>query len=529
MAQVDSSRLVLRAMTPPVLPRMVRVDPRLSPCHSQFPKGTQQVGRGRVGALRDVPRTVWLLACGTFANMVVSVSFAYTFLYLTGPRGLDAGQAGLLSGIGGVGLVAGNFTGGWYGDRFGHRRVLLVAAVVSGSVLATVPLLPTPALFAALPVTQYASGVQRAANSALVAVIVPEGARRQAFRGGPGGGERGVHDRARAGGGGRDRAVVRLAVRGRRGGRCGVRLLDGPGGAGPGAGGTARCRTGRRRERWGVEGVAGTAGGGGALGGDPGGDVVYRQQYSTFPMFLGDHGLDARVYGALLAVNGGVLLCLELPAALALRRVPPLRVVGAGLLLVGAGYGVLLSGVGIGTAVVMMGLLTIGELLYKTTATAYVADQAPEHVRGGSSRCTPGCRSAGWCWPRRWAGRCTRRHRRVVAAVRGGGSAGGWCGPRGGNAAPCVGADLADGSGPGSPADGSGPGPYRRRGPCRRPGLDSLPPGTSSGRPGSDPSPGGPGVSRPRPTARPLRRTVRWFASVGPRRLGCPHDRHDCS
>lgn len=337
---------------------------------------------GRVGALRDVPRTVWLLACGTFANMVVSVSFAFTFLYLTGPRGLDAGQAGLLSGIGGVGLVAGNFTGGWYGDRFGHRRVLLVAAAVSGLVLAAVPFVPTPALFAALPVTQYASGVQRAANSALVAVIVPEGARRQAF----------AVVRAAANGGFTIGPVLGAVVATELSYDW-LYVAEGVASVG------FACWTARvvpARGRAGRPGAArGDGGNGGvwaALRARPAVvvllvailvvDVVYRQQYSTFPMFLDDHGMNARVYGTLLAVNGGVLLCLELPAALALRRVPPLRVVGAGLLLVGAGYGVLLSGVGIGTAVVMMGLLTIGELLYKTTATAYVADQAPEHVQG---------------------------------------------------------------------------------------------------------------------------------------------------
>ncbi|WP_374213435.1 hypothetical protein [Streptomyces sp. G1] len=77
---------------------------------------------------KDVPRVVWLLAAGILGNAVVS--FPFVFLYLTGPRGLGAAQAGLIVGIGGVGLVAGNFTGGWYGDRFGHRRVLLTASVL---------------------------------------------------------------------------------------------------------------------------------------------------------------------------------------------------------------------------------------------------------------------------------------------------------------------------------------------------------------------------------------------------------------
>jgi hypothetical protein len=65
-----------------------------------------------------------------------------------------------------------------------------------------------------------------------------------------------------------------------------------------------------------------------------------------------------------------------------LRKRSPLPIVGAGLLLVGTGYGVLLLGAGIATAVAMMALLTLGEALYKTTATAYVADQAPDHLQG---------------------------------------------------------------------------------------------------------------------------------------------------
>lgn len=111
-------------------------------------------------------------------------------------------------------------------------------------------------------------------------------------------------------------------------------------------------------------------------------DVVYRQQYSTFPVFLADHGMDARAFGLVIALNGGVILLLELPAAVALRKRPALAVVGTGLVLVGAAYGALLLGAGIATAVVMMVLLSLGEILYKTTATAYVADEAPEHAIG---------------------------------------------------------------------------------------------------------------------------------------------------
>ncbi|MEU8775284.1 MFS transporter [Streptomyces sp. NPDC048606] len=336
---------------------------------------------------KDIPRVVWLLAAGVFVNAVVGFTFVFVFLYLTGPRGLGAAQAGLATGIGGIGLVAGNFTGGWYGDRFGHRRVLLAASAVGGLLLTTFPLLSNPALYAALPLAQYASGVVRASNAALVAVTVPEGARRQAF------------------------AVVRCASNGGF-------TLGPPIGALVAAGlsydwlfvadgvGTLffACWTARVVPARGARGsAAARAGGGAGAEAERGGvlaalrarptvpvllaailvvDVVYRQQYSVFPVFLADHGLDVRAFGLIIALNGAVILLLELPAAVALRARPPLAVIGTGLVLVGAGYAALIAGAGVATAVTMMVLLSLGEILYKTTATAYVADQAPDHAVG---------------------------------------------------------------------------------------------------------------------------------------------------
>ncbi|MFH8611279.1 MFS transporter [Streptomyces sp. NPDC018029] len=335
-------------------------------------------GSGKPGGLRDVPRTVWLLAAGQFFNMVVAFTFIYFFVYLTDERGLSVVRAGLISGIGGAGMVAGNFSGGWFGDRYGHRRVLLVGSLLSGVGVLALPALPDALLYVVPPLAQYAGGCARAANGALVAVTVPEGARRQGF------------------------AVTRFAVNAgfTVGPPLGALLIahvsygwlfvvDGLGtlvfaayawrvlpahgavrakAAGPGPGVLAALR---QRPTVLV-----------LLGAILVTDLVYRQQYSTLPVDLDRHGLDTGVYGWLLAINGGVILLLELPVTLALRHRAPLRIIGAGLLLVGAGYAVLALGTGLATAVAMMLLLTAGEILYKTPATAYVADHAPAHVQG---------------------------------------------------------------------------------------------------------------------------------------------------
>ncbi|WP_374194262.1 MFS transporter [Streptomyces sp. N35] len=334
------------------------------------------MGALRIGGV--VPRAVWLLAAGVFVNAVVSFTFVYVFLYLTGPRGLPVTEAGLISGLGGLGVVAGNFTGGWYGDRFGHRRVLLVAAVSAGLLLAVLPLLPVAALYLALPLAEYATGVVRAANSALVAVLVPEGGRRQAF------------------------AVIRAASNG--GFTIGPPLgalvatsisydwlfvADGIGTL------VFACWTARMVPARGAVKAPAVRGAGKLwpeLRARPGVlvllgailvvDLVYRQLYTTFPVHLAEHGMDARVYGWMIAINGGLILLLELPVALALKSRPPLRIVGCGLVLVGAGYALLIPGTVLASAIATMTLLTLGEILYKTTATAYVADQAPEHVQG---------------------------------------------------------------------------------------------------------------------------------------------------
>ncbi|MEU9535327.1 MFS transporter [Streptomyces sp. NPDC048213] len=334
-----------------------------------------------MGMLTGVPRTVRLLAFGAFFNAMVSFTFVYLFVYLTGPRGLSVPQAGLLTGIGGVGLVAGNFTGGWFGDRYGHRRMLLLGACVGGAVLVALPVLPLPALYAVLPLAQYATGVVRAANSALVAVSVPGGRRRQSF----------ALTRFAANGG----FTVGPPLGALIAARFSYDWLFLADGAGTllfacyaarilPARGTAHSRP--------APPPPGTPGLWRELRAGPAVpvllaaivcvDLVYRQQYSTLPVFLADHGHGTAFYGWLIAVNGGVILCLELPAAHALRARAPLAIVGTGLLLVGAGYALLIPGAGAVFAVLMMVSLTLGEILYKTTATAYVADQAPPHAQG---------------------------------------------------------------------------------------------------------------------------------------------------
>ncbi|MFJ2742076.1 MFS transporter [Streptomyces sp. NPDC087440] len=330
-----------------------------------------------LGTFKGIPRAVWMLAFGIFFNAVVAFTFLYLFVYLTDERGLTVPQAGVLSGIGGIGLVAGNFTGGWFGDRFGHRRALLCAAVLSGATLVLLPLIPVAALYGLLPLCNYAQGAVRACNSALVAVTVPDAVRRQGF----------AVMRAASNAGFTVGAPLGALVAGSFS-YTAIFVADGVG--------TllfalyaARVLPARGRTRQSAPAEHGVWR---ELRARPAvvvllvasffADIVYRQLFSTFPVFLGDHGHTTQVYGWLFAINGGVILLLELPAAAVLRKRSPLAIVGIGLMLVGLGYGLLMLGSGIAIAAAMLMLLTFGEILYKTPANAYVADQAPAHAQG---------------------------------------------------------------------------------------------------------------------------------------------------
>ena len=68
--------------------------------------------------------------------------------------------------------------------------------------------------------------------------------------------------------------------------------------------------------------------------------------------------------------------------ALRLRRFSSYPIIATGYALVGVGFALFGLPVSAATAVLAMVVLTAGEILYKTTATAHVLDAAPDHLVG---------------------------------------------------------------------------------------------------------------------------------------------------
>ncbi len=326
--------------------------------------------------MRDVPRLVWVLAAGRFASSASSFLMLFLTLYLTGPRGLPVPVAGVVAGTYGVGLLVGNFTGGRWGDRFGHRSTLVGCSTVSGLGVAAIPWLPLPVLAVALPVLAYLSATAAVSTGALSALAVRRGDRRTAVAIGRAASNAGFVLGPPLGAllvargfdalfvvDGLMTLAVRFAVahslpreeRPESGDRPGPSLW--------------RALRADRALMMLLPAVVLV-------------DVVYRQLYTTLPIHLRDAGQPVGLYTALIAVGSGLILLLEVPVALRLRRFSSHPIIAAGYALVGVGFALFALPVSATTAVLAMAVLTAGEILYKTTATAHVLDAAPDHLVG---------------------------------------------------------------------------------------------------------------------------------------------------
>ncbi len=329
--------------------------------------------------LRHVPRLVWVLAGGRFLSSTSSYTMLFLTLYLTGPRHLSVTTAGLVVGGTGVGLLLGSFTGGYWGDRFGHRPVLLLASTVGGLGTVAIPWAPTWTFAVGMPVLWYLGATQGVSTGALAALAVDRGDRRTSIAISRAASNAGFVIGPPLG------ALIILqswtalfVVEGLM--ILAVRYLVAPflprenayrvahaAGAEP-VGMLRALRADRALMRL-LPAIVVV-------------DLVYRQLYTTVPLHLRDSGQPVALYAALNAVGSGLILLLEVPVALRLRRLSSYSIIATGYALVGIGFALFGLPVSVASAVLAMVVLTSGEILYKTTATAHVLDAAPDHLVG---------------------------------------------------------------------------------------------------------------------------------------------------
>lgn len=343
------------------------------------------VSRSEVGeprfreALRGLPGRVWIVSLGILVNRVGNFLPVFIVLYLT-QRGYSAGAAGFVLGVSGLGNVVGSAIGGSLADRIGRRATIVLSAVSTAGLTATVPYLDRlPAIVVVVGLIGVTSQIYRPAAAAVLLDSVSTGRERLAafavfrFAMNIGAALGGVIGGLLATTSYTELFLSNAAACFLFGVVVGLLLRDPP----------------RKRQDEGTEEPE--AGYRQALG-DRAllrflamtvvAEFVYIQSTVGLPLHVDHTGLTARSFGLLIGLNGLVVLALELPITGLVARYRPEYVLASGNLLIGGGLA--LTGLATGMPLLSATVLvwTLGEMMTSSVAAAYLGGLAPARLVG---------------------------------------------------------------------------------------------------------------------------------------------------
>jgi len=109
---------------------------------------------------------------------------------------------------------------------------------------------------------------------------------------------------------------------------------------------------------------------------------VFMQMSSTFGVQVTHLGFSAATYGALISMNGALVVLCELPLTTITRRFPTRRVLAVGYLLIGLGFALNAFARTVPELAVCIIIFTLGEMVAMAVSTAFVSSLAPPHLRG---------------------------------------------------------------------------------------------------------------------------------------------------
>jgi MFS family permease len=326
--------------------------------------------------VRSAPRWLKALLVGQGVNAAGQLAWIYLTLYLVVQRHVAPHTAGVVAGAFGIGLVGGALFGGALGDRIGLKPAL--SAALAGWALGCVamPLTPTGALVAVAAATGATAGTARPLLFALVLGALPAERRREGIAlsraatnagtviGPPLGGLLAataftavfVVDALSS--------VVLLAVV--------LAFVPAPEAGVERPERAAGILGALRHDRHLVLLVASVL----AV------DSVYRLLYTVVPLLLHDLRAAAWVYGLTITLNCAVIVLFEPALARRLSAHRAFAVIAVGYALVGLGFLEIGVSPGVGAVFGAVLIVTVGEMLYKPTATAHAAHLAPPGMAG---------------------------------------------------------------------------------------------------------------------------------------------------
>ena len=327
-------------------------------------------------SLRALPRPAWILFFGTFLNKFGTFVMPFLALYLT-QRGFSPAAAGVAIGGYGVGHFLASILGGLLADTIGRRKTIVLSMFSSaGAMLLLSQARSFPTVVALTVLAGLTSELYRPASSALLADLVPAGQRVTAFA---------TYRMAFNAGWAFGPATAGfLATRGYFWLFLGdaitsvlygiVALVALPRGVRSTTreSGWGAALKSLRRDRPFLQVLLASFGVG----------VVFFQMGSTFGLYVTSLGFAAAVYGAILSLNGVLVVLCELPLTTVTRRFPPRRVMAVGYALVGLGFALNSAARTVPALVCCIVIFTFGEMVAMPVSSAYLADLSPPNMRG---------------------------------------------------------------------------------------------------------------------------------------------------
>jgi MFS family permease len=333
--------------------------------------------------MSGLPRQFWWLWTSTLVNRLGGFVVTFLALYLTVQRGYSASYAGLVAALFGLGGAGGAVLGGVLADRIGRRGTLLTAQLCAAVMTAVLGLVTDPPAIAAVAaLLGLAGNASRPALSAMIADLVRPEDRVRAFSLNYWAINIGFGVSAAAAGFIAEAGYLWLFL-----GDAATTLLcalvvfvkaaetlpGSPGvrdGVAPAKPPITLAHVLRDHRFMAVVGLTFLVG------------AVMQQGSSTLAVDMGADGFSARQYGLVIAINGLVIVLLQIPVTRLVRSRGSGGLLAAGSLLMAWGFGLTAFAGSVAVYSVTVVIWTLGEIVHAPASMSVIADLAPATARG---------------------------------------------------------------------------------------------------------------------------------------------------
>ncbi|GAA0489987.1 MFS transporter [Streptomyces olivaceiscleroticus] len=337
-----------------------------------------------VASVAGLPRQFWWLWTSTLINRLGAFVATFLALYLTVERGYSASYAGLVGALYGLGGVVSSVVAGVATDRLGRRPTMLIAQLTTAGSVALLGFMTDPVAIAAVAcVVGMASNGSRPAVQAMMADIVAPEDRVRAFALNYWALNMGFAISSSLAGLlaqygylllflGESALVLACAV------VVFVKLPESRPGERTSESSTAQepvrrvsmatvVRDGRFMTVVGLNLLLA---------------LLFQQAYVSLPVTMGLAGFTSSDFGLVIAVNGVLIVLLQIPVTRFIEHRSPAALLIGSALLTGYGFGLTAFAGSVALFAVAVAVWTLGEIINSPTQMGLVVRLSPTHGRG---------------------------------------------------------------------------------------------------------------------------------------------------